>query len=84
MIKGSRSNKSRISERTTKEYYVLMDGDNPVGVCPEKDALQCFYLYAESKDAVKIPDSHAFIYEDSSGYYRLITLQVVPRMKMAR
>lgn len=84
MITGAKPNEPRISEKTTKEYYVIMDDGNPVGVCTERDADACLDAYALKKDATQsIGNWRVYFYRDSSGVH-CITLRKVPRMKTAR
>jgi len=84
MITGVKSNEPKISDKTTKEYYVIMDDGNPVGVCTERDADACLDVYANKKGAAMCSDNwRVYIYGDSSGSH-CITLRKIPRMKMAR
>ena len=81
MITGVKSNEPKISEKTTKEYYVIMDDGNPVGVCSEKDALLCLDAYAKTKTAC-LYRLNIYVYLDNGPH--LITMRKVPRMKMSR
>lgn len=85
MITGAKSNEPKISERTTKEYYVIMDDYNPVGVSTSIEmARSCLDVYASSRNgAGKLEDMDVYVYDDSSGAH-MITIRAVPRMKMAR
>lgn len=84
MITETKNTKKKISERTTKEYYVIMDDCVPVGVCTERDADACLGAYAEKKNAIMCSNCwRVFLYGDSSGEH-CITLRKVPRMKMSR
>ena len=83
MITGVKSNEPKISDKTTKEYYVIMDDGNPVGVCTKRDASICFAMYTVEKDAKWVQQLRAHFYEDSSGFHE-VKLVKVPRMKMSR
>lgn len=83
MITGVKSNEPRISGKTTKGYYVIMDDGNPVGVCTEKDANLCLNAYASSKKAIHVFGENVYLYDGPSGTC-CITIRKVPRMKMAR
>lgn len=82
MITGAKSNEPRVSEKTTKEYYVIMDDGNPIGVCSERDAFLCLEAYAKTKTA-SICRLNVYVYLDKSGPH-LITIRKVPRMKIVR
>lgn len=83
MIEGTKASKSKISERTTKVYYILMDDQTMIGACTEKDAVACLESYAGTKKAVKMTKLNVYFYEDSSGCHSIM-LRKVPRMKMAK
>lgn len=84
MITGMKSNEPRISRKTTKEYWLVMDDGNPVGVCTERDADACLDAYALKKGATRsVGNWRVYFYGDSSGVH-CITLRKVPRMKIVR
>ena len=82
MIEGAKSNNPVISGRTRKEYYVIMDGYVPVGVCTGKDtAMSCLKSLAGSLRAEPC-GKNSYIYSDADGE-RLITFRVVRRLRMS-
>lgn len=84
MIEGTKASKPKISEKTTKKYFIIMDDTNPVGVCTSIEmARSCLEEYASKRNTGKLEDMDIYIYEDSSGAH-MITIKVVPRMKMAK
>ena len=84
MITKTNGNDGRISERTRREYYVLMDDGNPVGVCSTiESARACLEVIAQERKAGKIEGTDAYLYEDSSGSHAM-TIRNVRRMKMVR
>lgn len=84
MISSTNKTKGRISTRTTRMYYVLMDDGNPVGVCTTLESARvCLDEYTSKHNgAGKLEDMDVYVYEDSSGGH-MITIRVVPRMKTA-
>ena len=85
MIEGAKASKPKISEKTTKNYFIIMDDMIPVGACTSIEmARSCLDVYASKKrNTGKIEDMDVYIYEDSSGAH-MITIRVVPRMKMVK
>ncbi len=85
MIEGTKASKPKISEKTTKKYFIIMDDTNPVGVCTSIEmARSCLEEYASKKGNFgKLEDMDVCIYKDYSGAH-MITIRVVPRMKMAK
>ena len=84
MITETRKNTSEISKKTKKEYFLLMDNDEPVGVCTnQKYAESCLELYACEKSAAKMVGFNLYAYQDSSGIHT-ITIRPVKKLKTAR
>lgn len=84
MITETRKNTSEISERTRKEYYLLLDNGEPVGVCTNhKFAESCLELYACEKRAAKMVGFNLYAYEDGSEIHT-ITIKPVKKLKTAR
>ena len=84
MIKGTKTTESRISKRTTKEYWLVMDGHNPVGVCTSLEAARIGASeLAKEKSAGLIDGTDIYVYQDDVGNH-YITLQLVRRMKLVK
>ena len=83
MITGTKKNEPRISDKTTKEYYVIMDDGELVGVSTTIEmARSCLDAYASRRNGVgKLEGMDVYVYEDSSGAH-MITIRAVSRMKM--
>lgn len=81
MIEKTHKNSPGISDRTTKEYYLLVDDHKVVGVCTSiESALYCAEVYAREKKAGRIEGKNIYIYDDSSGEH-VISLEKVKRLK---
>ncbi len=84
MITGASVNSGKISDKTTRSYYVLMDDCIPVGVCSNiESARACLHVLAKEKKAGRIEGLDVYVYEDSSGSHSM-TIRVVRRLKMVR
>lgn len=83
MIENTRNTKPEISDKTRKNYYVLMDDSNIVGVCTtEYCAWGCADSYAKEKNAKKSGIEHVYVYEDEFGSHS-ITIKKSKRLKLA-
>lgn len=84
MIEGTKTNKMKISNRTDKDYFVLMDNCNPIGVCTSiESARMCLQIIAEENRARKIGGEDIYVYEDSFDGH-VLNIRKVPKKKAVR
>lgn len=82
MIKGTKTNVRKISDKTQKSYYLLTDDHKPIGVCTSLgEARTCAEIIASKKDAQKVDDALPVYryYEELSP--RLIVVQRIRKLK---
>jgi len=85
MISKTKSNEVVISDRTTRDYYLLTDDKRSVGISTTIiEARACAEIIACEKNAGKIEDADVWIYYDESGVAKIITVEPVRKLKVRR
>ena len=85
MISKTKSNGGEISDRTTRDYYLLIDDRRVIGMSTTLiEARACAEVIVREKWGKKVEDADVWIYHDATGAVKVMTVEPVRKLKLKR